>query len=158
MVRPAARVLLLDPNDRILLIECIAPDEPDRRFWIAPGGGLEPGESAEQAARRELWEEVGDIEARIGPAVWTRRHVFDWEGKRYDQRETFFLGRTPVHGAQPAALQPDEMNFILQFRWWRLEEILDPPTGTTFAPRRMGPLLQELLRDGPPPAPFDSGV
>ncbi|MHC4938704.1 MAG: NUDIX hydrolase [Planctomycetota bacterium] len=157
-VRPAARVLLLDPEDRILLIECVAPDEPDRRFWIAPGGGLEPGETAEQAARRELWEEVGDTEARIGPAVWTRRHLFEWQGRLFDQRETYFLGRTSVHGIRPAALQPDEMHFILSFRWWRLDEILDPPAGTTFAPRRMGGLLAALLRDGPPPEPIDSGI
>ena len=157
-IRPAARVLLLDVEDRVLLIECVSPDEPERRFWITPGGGIEPGENAEQAARRELWEEVGDTEARIGPVVWMRRHLFDWEDKRYDQRETYFLARTPLHGIRPAALQPEELNFILSFRWWTLDEILNPPAGTTFAPRRLGPLLGDLLRDGPPREPLDTGV
>ena len=158
IVRPSARVLLLDPDDSLLLIHCKSPDEPARTFWITPGGGLEPGETALDAARRELWEEVGDAEAHIGPVVWTRRHVFDWDGRRYDQRETFFLARTPVTHARPAALEPQEMHFILGYRWWRPDHLLDPPAGTTFAPRRLGLLLSELLRDGPPAAPFDVGV
>ena len=157
IVRPCARVLLLDPHDRLLLIHCRAPDD-GRRFWITPGGGLEAGESETEAARRELWEEVGDVEARIGPAVWLRRHVFDWDRRRYDQRETFYVARTPVAGTRPVALSPDEMHFIEELRWWTLEEILAAPPETTFAPRRLGPLLRELLDEGFPSEPKDVGV
>ena len=39
----------------------------DRHTWEIPGGHREPGESIEEAARRELWEETGALEAKIVP-------------------------------------------------------------------------------------------
>ena len=157
-IRNCARLLLLDPVGRLLLIECRSPDDPARLFWITPGGGMERGETLRDAARRELWEETGDAEARIGPAVWTRRHVFDWDGRRIDQRETFFLARTPVHGARPAALSAEEKRFIRRYRWWTPEEIESPPPETTFAPRRLARFLGGLLRGEIPGSPIDVGV
>ena len=50
--RDAARVLLLDAADRLLLIAHLPGD--GRTVWTAPGGGLDPGETHEQAAEREL--------------------------------------------------------------------------------------------------------
>jgi 8-oxo-dGTP pyrophosphatase MutT (NUDIX family) len=53
--RTAGRVIVLDPAGRVLLFEGIDPGLIDApRFWFTPGGGCEPGESFEAAARREL--------------------------------------------------------------------------------------------------------
>ena len=48
--RHAARVLLLTPEKMILLIETEVA--PGRLVWLAPGGGVEAGESPRQAAER----------------------------------------------------------------------------------------------------------
>ena len=49
--RPVARVLLLGTGGRLLLL--LAQDAPGgHQWWVAPGGGLDAGESFEQAAWR----------------------------------------------------------------------------------------------------------
>ena len=67
--RPAARVILLDRQGRLLLFRFDPPDRPP--FWCTPGGALDPGESYEEAARRELLEETG-IAADPGPQIARR--------------------------------------------------------------------------------------
>ena len=84
ILRPASRVLLIDPSDRILLLKANVPDQD---FWLTPGGGLEPGESFESGALRELCEETGLRDVTLGPCVWMRTHVFPWDGKVYKQQE-----------------------------------------------------------------------
>ena len=59
VVRPTARVLLLDDADRVLMFCGNDPADPGSRFWYPPGGGIEPGETPEVAARREVLEETG---------------------------------------------------------------------------------------------------
>ncbi|HEV7209048.1 MAG TPA: NUDIX hydrolase, partial [Mycobacteriales bacterium] len=50
-LRPTVRVLLLDEADRLLLFRMQALDGP---IWCPAGGGVEPDETARQAAAREL--------------------------------------------------------------------------------------------------------
>lgn len=69
--RPAARILLLDEADRVLLFRFDPSDRPP--FWCTPGGAVDPGESYEQAARRELREETW-LDLDCGPQV-LQRHV-----------------------------------------------------------------------------------
>ena len=75
--RHAARVLLFDQNDRVLLIRGREPGNP-ATFWFTPGGGLDPGEDDLDGARRELREETGLTEVDFGPLVWVR--AFDGLG------------------------------------------------------------------------------
>lgn len=79
LLRPAARLLVIAPDDRVLLF-CWTHEllrSPSGSVWITPGGGLEADETHEQAALRELHEETGMV-LPLGPCVWTRRHVFPW--------------------------------------------------------------------------------
>ena len=62
-VRPAARVLVLDPEGRVLLfgarlVDLATPPGPVL-YWYTPGGEVEPGEALRHAAARELVEEIG---------------------------------------------------------------------------------------------------
>jgi ADP-ribose pyrophosphatase YjhB (NUDIX family) len=153
--RPAARVLLVDPTGRVLLVRFLSP-ETGFAWWAAPGGGLSEGESHEEAARREVFEETGLADFRLGPRVWVREHVFPWKGRQYRQQEQFFLAR--VEAFQPRAdhFTADEVEMLQEHRWWRGEEI--DASSDIFSPRRLGTLLRQLLVQGPPPAPVDVGL
>lgn len=55
-MRVAAYAIITDVEDRILLAHW---NEGRRAAWTLPGGGLDPGEDPERAARREVREETG---------------------------------------------------------------------------------------------------
>lgn len=151
--RVGVRALLLDPADRVLLVRFSFPPQP----WAGPGGGLEPGESDEDALRRELAEEVGLDAYELGPCIWTRDHEFDFpEGspKYRGQRERIYLVRAGNFEPHPRIdLAAEGVDAL---RWWTLAEI--EASDETFAPRRLPGLLRELLERGPPHEPIDAGV
>ena len=58
-VRHAVRALIVsDPGDRLLLAQLFVPDS-GKHIWLAPGGGIEADETADEALKREVWEETG---------------------------------------------------------------------------------------------------
>lgn len=154
--RRAARVVLLDAEDRVLLLRCEEPGA-GRAFWITPGGGLEGDETHEQAAVRELREEIGLTGVELGPCVWTRTHTFPWLGRTYRQHERFYLVRCDGHAVCTLRRTEDELMVLTEHRWWSTPE-LAAATGEHFAPRRIGELLERLLAGPLPQRPIDVGV
>ena len=154
-IRDAARAVVLDPAERVLLVRF---EFPAGSVWATPGGGIEQGESAADAIRRELLEEAGIEDADVGPALWTRLHVIPFVSGRWDgQRERYHLVRTAAFTPAPRLTRAElEAEFVFELRWWTLPEL--EAADVTFAPRRLPTLLRDLLRDGPPPEPFDAGV
>jgi 8-oxo-dGTP diphosphatase len=154
-LRTAARAVVLDPAGRILLVRF---EFPNGGVWGTPGGGVDDGESHEQALLRELSEEVGLDEVELGPWIWEREHVFPfWDGSWDGQVERFALVRTPAFEPAPR-FTPEQLasEFVTGLRWWTREELA--ASGELFAPRRLPELLAALLRDGPPGEPLDVGV
>lgn len=134
----------------MLLLRAEDPPGGDR-WWVAPGGGLRAGESFEAAAQREVQEETGFL-LSIGPWIWTRRHVFTWEGRRHDQYERYFVART-----QERPLAPTKSDwYVVGHRWWRLDEL--ERSDEEFAPRRLAILLPSILRGDYPDPAIDCGV
>jgi ADP-ribose pyrophosphatase YjhB (NUDIX family) len=155
ILRPAARVVILDAADRVLLIRFTDP-ERGHSWWATPGGALEPGETHQQAARRELLEEIGLAAVQLSPVIWTREHVFTWQGRRYRQQERFFLARVDRHELGQEQLEAHRRDGIDAHHWWTIAELAD--TDEVTAPRRLARLLRSLLDDGLPDEPIDAGV
>ena len=154
-LRQGARAVVLDPDDRILLVRF---EFPAMALRAAPGGGVDAGETHEEAIRRELAEEVGLDDVELGPWMWTREHVFPFLDGRWDgQVERFVLVRTSRF--EPAPRFTSEQlaaEYVTGMRWWTPAELL--ASDELFAPRRLPELVAALLRDGPPGEPVDVGV
>ncbi|WP_078953980.1 NUDIX hydrolase [Streptomyces globisporus] len=151
--RRVARVVLLDPDDRILLLHGHEPDDPDDAWWFTPGGGVEGDETREEAALRELAEETGITEVDLGPVLWKRYCSFPFDGRRWDQDEWYYLAR--VRGTEaaprPQALTELETRSLAGLRWWTSAEL--SAARETVYPTRLAELLRTLLDEGPPGAP-----
>src|ERR1700741_2302536 len=99
--RPAARILLIDQDDRLLMFR-FTPEDGRPPFWCTVGGAVDPGETYEQAARRELYEETGII-ADPGPELFRREVDFlTIEGVEVTADERYFLVRTEAREIDPA--------------------------------------------------------
>jgi 8-oxo-dGTP pyrophosphatase MutT (NUDIX family) len=151
-LREAARAIVLDPADRILLVEFTFPDSV---VWATPGGGLADGETDADALRRELSEEAGLEEVDIGPLVWNRRHLQPFGQGRWDgQVERFYVVRTTAFEPAPRlSWQELRLEGVTAVRWWDLDDV--EATQTLFAPRRLPALVRGLLLHGPPAEPVD---
>ncbi|MER5776038.1 NUDIX hydrolase [Streptomyces sp. NPDC002039] len=149
--RKVARVILLDPEDRILLLHGFEPSDPADDWWFTPGGGLEGAESREEAALRELAEETGITEVELGPVLWRRHCAFPFDGRRWEQDEWYFLARTTRTDTDMSGLTDLERRSVIEARWWTSEELL--AARETVYPTRLAELLRRLLDDGPPGTP-----
>ena len=157
IIRPAARALIIDSSNCLLLFHNHDPTQEEPELWITPGGALEEGESFEQALRRELWEETGLASTEVGPWVWSRRHIWRWGTDLYDTRERFYLVRVDSLTLQLQYQTPLERQVMIEHRWWSIPEIQSAPDSEVFVPRRLGELLMPIIAGDLPKTPLEVG-
>jgi len=121
-IRRNVRLVLLNECDELLLMKI---ELPDRSFWCTIGGGIEPNETPEQAARREAREEIGFNEAalNLGPTIWEGEHLLERNGVLMLHREQFILARTRSQQLCTADMTEEEKTVVKAFRWWSLSEL-----------------------------------
>lgn len=78
-IRPLA-IVVFRKGDRLLLMDCYDSVKRER-FYRPPGGGIEFGETAQAAARREIREELG-AKIRRPRLLGVLENLFTCEGKR----------------------------------------------------------------------------
>ena len=146
------KLLLLDEDDRLLLIHAKDP-QTQAECWYPVGGGIEPGETLQAAAAREAYEETGLVDLPPGRPVWQRDHTYQFDGRVIEVHEKWLLHTIERFDPAPAHLSEFEARTILGFRWWHVHELAEA-TETIFPPR-LGHLLKDVLTDGVPTEPVD---
>jgi double-stranded uracil-DNA glycosylase len=139
--RQAVRGVVVDAKRRVLLVRLEHPISGGG-WWVTPGGGVDDGESDEQALQRELREEAGLDVAEAGPVVHEREHTFPWDGRIIRQRERFYLVR--VEGHEPAPTIDLRPEGVIELRWWTLSEL--DRTGEVIVPPGLAQLVRTACR------------
>ncbi len=152
--RPAARVVLLDREGRIFLVNSEDPIDPRKPpWWEIPGGGIDAGESSEDAARRELWEETGITDVEMGPCIWTQHVEFDFGGYHFDSRERIHVAWCDGGDYRPKHLEALEAAAFLGARWWPLDELM--ASEVPVLPTRLREFLPPVVAGDLPEEPID---
>jgi signal peptidase I len=129
-IRPAARLVVLDPDDRLLLFRVADVDDPSRSWWETPGGGIKLRETLMQAAHRELLEEVGSSDHAIVDLQITAERDATAHGATLRKIEHFLATR--IEPVEAAALDrsgwtAQEHAEIAEVRWWTADELAATP-------------------------------
>lgn len=88
-------------------------------FWGFPKGHSEPGESGEEAARRELREETALRAERFLPASFSQEYFFMFEGVQIRKQVTYYVG---IVEDPDFSIQQDE---VKDAGWFSVEEAME---------------------------------
>lgn len=154
--RKSARAIFLTKENEVLLMK-IGNKTSKWQGWITPGGGIEFGESEEDALIREIREELGIEVSGNKTKVWKRVHCFAWNDKMIDQEEVFFLINTEKFIPKSTMdLNETELLDFQRFKWWKVSDI--KISSEQFAPTKIGECVSLLLCGQIPINPVDVGV
>lgn len=151
--RIGARVLLLDEHDRVLLMHARDPDDPGHHWWELPGGGLDDGETLEQAAMREVAEETGIELDQLGPQVWIRESRFRYRNRDHHRLDHVFLARRPGITATVATKPTENEKLgLIECAWLSSAQLHN---GTDkLVPPELPTLLDTILAGNAPAQPI----
>ncbi|WP_058961639.1 NUDIX hydrolase [Type-E symbiont of Plautia stali] len=141
--RPSARLLIIDPQQRVLLF-CFThkADALDgQRYWATPGGALENHESWKQAAIRELFEETGIIRTQLDDAIGYR--AFEMQlpsGELVLAQEHYYTVHVVQQEISTAGWSKHEREVMSDYHWWELKELIC--SGERYYPENLTALLE----------------
>jgi ADP-ribose pyrophosphatase YjhB (NUDIX family) len=143
-VRLAAKVILVGPDQSVLLFRGGDPARPeDGTWWFPPGGGVEGGETLEGAARREVQEETGFVLGELGPVALRRRVEFGFRGRTIVGDEAYFVVCVDRRAISTDGWTDLEREVVEEHRWWALDDLRT--TDETVYPEGLVGLVEAVI-------------
>ena len=130
-IRNSVKVILLNEKNEILLV---LADDPKTtsvdgayhgKFWFLVGGEIEPNESIEKAAIREILEETGikEEEIDLGPLVWFGEFDLVLDGVLTHLKQTFIVAKTKQTKVSFVNLTTWENRSFQALKWFSIDQI-----------------------------------
>ena len=144
-------MIVVGPDDRVLLFEDSDPGIAGVTWWVTPGGGMDPGETERSTAVREMAEETGYVLAEadlVGPLA-TRYAVHGYSDQVLEQQESFYLVRVAAFEIDISAHTEEEQITLQGHRWWSRSEI--EAGGAWIWPEQLLELWDRAAEPGLPP-------
>lgn len=148
--RDTARVILVGPEDRVLLFRHFLPEPWSREGWLTPGGAIDPGETAAQAAVRELREETGH-DLALGSAVAVDSGQWSEGSRSFATVNWYFFARTATAHLDLSGQDDFERGNLLEVRWWSVADLRT--TADLFFPVGLADLVVRLIGGDLPAEP-----
>jgi len=147
-IRKSSRLLVINENHQILLFQFTHTNDAlaGQSYWATVGGGLEEGETFEQAACRELYEELGVVRREVGTHVATRNfEMMLPSAEVVISDERLFIVFIKNEEVNTANWSEHEKHVISKSRWWTFDELSQ--TEEIVYPNNIPNILADSLSD-----------
>jgi 8-oxo-dGTP pyrophosphatase MutT (NUDIX family) len=145
VIRRTSRLVVVSPRKTFLLMMTQAPDSSGFSRWITPGGGVDPGESHLEAARRELFEETGRELPIDEDPVWRYEFDVSWDQASHNRGYAEYFLAFAEEEFEPVSdfWTPEEHIDVTASAWWSVTDLAQ--TADPYEPVMLPELFQKVL-------------
>ncbi len=136
-MRRVARAIIIR-GDQLLVMK---RDKYGEKFFTLPGGGIDPGETAQQAAEREVREEAS-VDCKATREVYHERT--EEFGETYYFLCDYLSGEPALDPKSEEAIESAKGENVFQPMWLEIRSLED----SVFYPRNVAHKLEKDLEEG----------